>query len=129
MWFANKHDEGVVYHEYFNPLSDVTVALVLTSVRHFSLTEAYISTKKRFRSNVGLMSGPPVSRSMSHSLLPSTVQFLTHTSNAYVSSKNTPRSMNSSTKSARSSIMLQGQYALLLVHVSTRCADLEFISM
>jgi hypothetical protein len=32
MWFAKKHDEGVIYHEYFKPLHVVTVALVLTAV-------------------------------------------------------------------------------------------------
>lgn len=36
MWFANKQDEGVVYHEYFNPFSDVALALVLTGVRFYS---------------------------------------------------------------------------------------------
>jgi len=35
MWFANKQDEGVVYHEYFKPLPDVALALVLTGVRPF----------------------------------------------------------------------------------------------
>jgi hypothetical protein len=35
MWFAKKLDEGVVYHEYFKPLPDVTLALVLTAVRLF----------------------------------------------------------------------------------------------
>ncbi|GBE90183.1 hypothetical protein SCP_1900320 [Sparassis crispa] len=32
MWFANKHDEGVRYHGYFNPMPVVTIALVLTAV-------------------------------------------------------------------------------------------------
>ncbi|KAL6305982.1 hypothetical protein BKA93DRAFT_775949 [Sparassis latifolia] len=32
MWFANKQDEGIRYHEYFNPISDVTIALVLAAI-------------------------------------------------------------------------------------------------
>ena len=35
MWFAKKLDEGVVYHEYFKPLPDITLALVLAAVRLF----------------------------------------------------------------------------------------------
>jgi hypothetical protein len=34
MWFANKLDDGVSYPEYFKPMPDITVALVLTAVRH-----------------------------------------------------------------------------------------------
>ena len=33
MWFENKQDDGVSYPEYFKPLPDVTVALVLTAVQ------------------------------------------------------------------------------------------------
>jgi hypothetical protein len=33
MWFANKQDDGVSYPEYFKPMPDITVALVLTAVR------------------------------------------------------------------------------------------------
>ncbi|KAG2063500.1 hypothetical protein BDR04DRAFT_1037798, partial [Suillus decipiens] len=32
MWFANRHNEGVVYHEYFNPMPIEVIALVLTTV-------------------------------------------------------------------------------------------------
>lgn len=32
MWFSKKQEEGVVYHEYFKPLPDVTLELVLTVV-------------------------------------------------------------------------------------------------
>ena len=32
MWFMNKQDDGVIYPEYFNPMPDVTVALVLAGV-------------------------------------------------------------------------------------------------
>jgi len=32
MWFAKKHDKGVVYHEYFKPIHVMTLALVLTAV-------------------------------------------------------------------------------------------------
>jgi len=32
MWFANRHDEGIVYHEYFNPIPIEVIALVLTTV-------------------------------------------------------------------------------------------------
>jgi hypothetical protein len=32
MWFANKQDDGVISPEYFKPMRDVTVALVLTGV-------------------------------------------------------------------------------------------------
>lgn len=33
MWFANKQDDGVSYPEYFKPMPDITVALVLTAVQ------------------------------------------------------------------------------------------------
>ena len=32
MWFANKHDEGIKYPEYFKPFPMPTLALVLTAV-------------------------------------------------------------------------------------------------
>ena len=32
MWFANKHDEGIKYPEYFKPFPTPTLALVLTAV-------------------------------------------------------------------------------------------------
>jgi hypothetical protein len=32
MWFANKNDEGVVYHEYFKPFPLITTALICTAV-------------------------------------------------------------------------------------------------
>ncbi|KAG1829731.1 hypothetical protein F4604DRAFT_1947399 [Suillus subluteus] len=32
MWFVNRHDEGVVYHEYFNPMPVKVIALVLTTI-------------------------------------------------------------------------------------------------
>ena len=32
MWFANKNDDGITYPEYFKPMPDVTIALVLTVV-------------------------------------------------------------------------------------------------
>jgi Domain of unknown function (DUF6532) len=32
MWFANKNDDGITYPEYFKPMPDVTIALVLTAV-------------------------------------------------------------------------------------------------
>ncbi|KIM88272.1 hypothetical protein PILCRDRAFT_62582, partial [Piloderma croceum F 1598] len=32
MWFANKQDDGVSYPEYFKPMPDITVALVLTAM-------------------------------------------------------------------------------------------------
>lgn len=32
MFFANKHDEGVVYTDLFNPIPTATIALVLTAV-------------------------------------------------------------------------------------------------
>ncbi|KAG2140342.1 hypothetical protein BD769DRAFT_1350194 [Suillus cothurnatus] len=32
MCFANQHDEGVVYHEYFNPMPIEVIALVLTTI-------------------------------------------------------------------------------------------------
>ncbi|KAH7920043.1 hypothetical protein BV22DRAFT_1021966, partial [Leucogyrophana mollusca] len=31
MWFANRHDEGVIYHQYFDPMPVETIALVLTA--------------------------------------------------------------------------------------------------
>jgi Domain of unknown function (DUF6532) len=33
MWFVNKQDDGVSYPEYFKPMPDITVALVLTVVQ------------------------------------------------------------------------------------------------
>ena len=35
MWFANKHDKGVVYSEWFNPIRPVTLALVLTACKRY----------------------------------------------------------------------------------------------
>ncbi|KAH7926124.1 hypothetical protein BV22DRAFT_1009785 [Leucogyrophana mollusca] len=32
MWFANRHDEGILYHEFFNPIPVETVALILTAI-------------------------------------------------------------------------------------------------
>ncbi|KAG1806059.1 hypothetical protein EV424DRAFT_1516950 [Suillus variegatus] len=32
MWFANRNDEGIVYHQYFNPLPVETMALLLASI-------------------------------------------------------------------------------------------------
>ncbi|KAG1836803.1 hypothetical protein DFJ58DRAFT_611510, partial [Suillus subalutaceus] len=32
MWFANRNDEGVIYHKYFNPMPVEVVALVLTAI-------------------------------------------------------------------------------------------------
>ncbi|KAG1734203.1 uncharacterized protein EDB91DRAFT_1084113 [Suillus paluster] len=32
MWFANRNDEGIVYHKYFNPIPVEVVALVLTAI-------------------------------------------------------------------------------------------------
>ncbi|KAG1750475.1 uncharacterized protein EDB91DRAFT_1244056 [Suillus paluster] len=32
MWFANHHDEGVIYHKYFNPMPVEVIALVLTTI-------------------------------------------------------------------------------------------------
>jgi hypothetical protein len=37
MWFANRHDEGVIYHRYFNPIPTTTMALLLAVVRTFRL--------------------------------------------------------------------------------------------
>ncbi|KAG2117748.1 hypothetical protein DEU56DRAFT_930543 [Suillus clintonianus] len=32
MWFVNRKDEGIIYHEYFNPMPIKVVALVLTAI-------------------------------------------------------------------------------------------------
>ncbi|KAG1818054.1 uncharacterized protein BJ212DRAFT_122398 [Suillus subaureus] len=32
MWFANRHDEGVIHHKYFNPMPIEVIALVLTTI-------------------------------------------------------------------------------------------------
>ncbi|KAG2145165.1 hypothetical protein DEU56DRAFT_899942 [Suillus clintonianus] len=32
MWFANRHDEGVIHHKYFNPMPVEVIALVLTTI-------------------------------------------------------------------------------------------------
>ena len=34
MWFKNKHDEGIVLKDYFNPLQIASIALILTAVSH-----------------------------------------------------------------------------------------------
>ena len=33
MWFQNKDDIGIIFHEYFEPISFEAIALVLTVVR------------------------------------------------------------------------------------------------
>ncbi|KIJ09358.1 hypothetical protein PAXINDRAFT_87553, partial [Paxillus involutus ATCC 200175] len=33
MWFANRHDEGVIYHRYFNPIPTTTMALLLAVIK------------------------------------------------------------------------------------------------
>ena len=35
MWFMNKRDEGIIFQDYFNPLSIPSIALILTAVRSF----------------------------------------------------------------------------------------------
>ncbi|KIJ63900.1 hypothetical protein HYDPIDRAFT_68131, partial [Hydnomerulius pinastri MD-312] len=37
MWFANRNDEGVLYHEYFNPMPIETIALLLAAVSLHSI--------------------------------------------------------------------------------------------
>ncbi|KAJ8592844.1 hypothetical protein M405DRAFT_722677, partial [Rhizopogon salebrosus TDB-379] len=32
MWFANRNDEGIIYHQYFNPFPVKTMALMLAAV-------------------------------------------------------------------------------------------------
>ena len=32
MWFNNKRDEGVIFQDYFNPISVPSIALILTAV-------------------------------------------------------------------------------------------------
>ncbi|KAG2738501.1 hypothetical protein P692DRAFT_20758477 [Suillus brevipes Sb2] len=32
MWFANRNDEGIIYHKYFNPIPTEVIALVLTAI-------------------------------------------------------------------------------------------------
>jgi hypothetical protein len=32
MWFKNKRDEGILYSEYFSPISGPSIALILTAV-------------------------------------------------------------------------------------------------
>lgn len=34
MWFKNKRDEGIIYSDYFNPVSVPSIALILTAVSH-----------------------------------------------------------------------------------------------
>ncbi|KAG2152584.1 uncharacterized protein EDB93DRAFT_1137405, partial [Suillus bovinus] len=34
MWFANRNDEGIIYHKYFNPIPPEVIALVLTAASH-----------------------------------------------------------------------------------------------
>lgn len=33
MWFKNKRDEGIMYPDFFNPISIPSIALILTAVR------------------------------------------------------------------------------------------------
>ena len=35
MWFKNKHDEGIVLKDYFNPMQIPSIALILTAVSLF----------------------------------------------------------------------------------------------
>src|SRR5882762_1204217 len=35
MWFKNKRDEGIIYPDYFNPISVHSIALILTAVGFF----------------------------------------------------------------------------------------------
>ena len=35
LWFNNKRDEGVIYQDYFNPISIPSIALILTAVGFF----------------------------------------------------------------------------------------------
>ena len=35
IWFNNKRDEGVIYQNYFNPISVPSIALILTAVSFF----------------------------------------------------------------------------------------------
>ena len=35
MWFKNKRDEGIIFQDYFNPVSIPSIALILTAVRIF----------------------------------------------------------------------------------------------
>lgn len=39
MWFANRIDEGIIYAEYFDPFPVKMLALVLTVVSVFELSE------------------------------------------------------------------------------------------
>jgi hypothetical protein len=32
MWFKNKRDEGIMFSDYFNPISIPSIALILTAV-------------------------------------------------------------------------------------------------
>jgi hypothetical protein len=32
VWFADRDDEGIVYEAYFNPIDNITIALVATVV-------------------------------------------------------------------------------------------------
>ncbi|KAG1867723.1 hypothetical protein F4604DRAFT_1927517 [Suillus subluteus] len=32
MWFANRHDKGIIYHKYFNPMPIEVITLVLTTI-------------------------------------------------------------------------------------------------
>ena len=34
MWFKNKRDEGIMYPDYFNPISVPSIALILTAVSY-----------------------------------------------------------------------------------------------
>jgi hypothetical protein len=59
MWFANKRDEGVVFSEWFNPITPVTLALVLTAVSAHHMSDPLLNL---VRLNAVLTSGPPASR-------------------------------------------------------------------
>lgn len=47
MWFANKHDEGVSFYAYFNPVPIEALAFVLTAV---CFMIAFKPTQRRFSS-------------------------------------------------------------------------------
>ena len=43
MWFNNKWDEGVIYQDYFNPISVPSITLILTEVSlYFFIFRIYI---------------------------------------------------------------------------------------
>jgi hypothetical protein len=107
MWFTNKRDEGVVYHEWFNPVSTVMLALILTAVSHHRHIITLLILL--YRLNVRSTSGRLASKPTSNSLVPTTRLCTSNTSNVSRLLTRPPRSMIYYWRSVCGFITLEGK--------------------